>query len=64
MSFSSLAGSRTLGVGFLICSAFVANVQCKAASEILAVFDKPIQVFGNVSKFMVFVHNQLADFPR
>lgn len=52
MSSFFLAGLRTLGVGFLICSVFVGEVQSKAASEILAAFDKPIQLFGNVSEYM------------
>jgi hypothetical protein len=50
MSISVLASSRTLGVGLLICSAFVSTAQSKSASEILAVFEKPIQLFGNVSR--------------
>jgi hypothetical protein len=49
MSFSSLARLKTLGVRlFLIFSVVVRDVQCRSASEILAVFDKPIQLFGNV----------------
>lgn len=64
MSFLSQAGSRTLGVGFLICSTLVAGVQSKAASEILAVFDKPIQLFGNVSDFESLVFTQVANLHR
>lgn len=64
MSFLSQAGSRTLGVGFLICSAFVGGVQSKVASEILAVFDKPIQLFGNVNDFESLVCTQIADLRR
>jgi len=50
MAISSFCRSRTLAVRLLVLStALVGNVQCNSASEILAVFDKPIQLFGNVS---------------
>lgn len=49
MLLSSRDGSNTLGVGFLLFSMLMANVQSRSASEVLAVFDKPIQLFGNVS---------------
>ncbi|QDS76059.1 hypothetical protein FKW77_005696 [Venturia effusa] len=49
MAFLSYAGSRTLHVGFLIWSAYVGSVQSKAASRTPAVFDKPIQLTGNMT---------------
>lgn len=51
-----------LGVGFLIYSALVGGVQGKAAPQ--AVFNKPIQLLGDVSDYGIMETTQIANLHR